>query len=123
MKNIQEKLKINSSIKVEIHSNNFIVKNENDSEEFSFDTEEEVIFHLDSLSNSYKEEKVKRQIELQNKIQSAGYNIVNCCDCGSIVLHECNEEDLIDYPYCDKIVAKHDCPDYLYEGLELNYSK
>lgn len=49
-----------------------------------------------------------------------GFNIVNCENCGSILLHECNEEDNIDCPYCDKLMSKSDCPDFLYDGLELS---
>ncbi len=67
-----------------------------------------------------KEEKILEQIELQNKIQSAGFNIVNCGNCGSVVLHECNDEDSIDCPYCDETMSKSDCPDFLYDGLELS---
>jgi hypothetical protein len=67
-----------------------------------------------------KEQKILKQIELQEKIQQVGFNIVNCGNCGSIVLHECNEEDNIDCPYCDEILDKSDCPDFLYKGLELS---
>lgn len=64
-----------------------------------------------------KSERFQEQIDLQTKIQSCGYNIVNCGNCGSIVLHEINEIDTIECPYCDRLMAKSDCPDYLYEGL------
>jgi len=67
------------------------------------------------------QQKVLEQIELQEKIQSAGFNIVNCGHCGSVILHECNDEHDIDCPYCDRVMAKSDCPDFLYNGLELNY--
>jgi ribosomal protein S27E len=67
-----------------------------------------------------KKQKILKQIELQEKIQQAGFNIVNCGNCGSVVLHECNEEDDIDCLYCDEILAKSDCPDFLYTGLELS---
>lgn len=67
-----------------------------------------------------KEEKVKEQINLQSQIQNAGFNIINCGHCGSVVLHELNEEESIDCPYCDTVLDLSDCPDFLYEGLELS---
>lgn len=67
-----------------------------------------------------KQQKIEQQIELQHKIQSVGYNIVNCGNCGSIILHECDDKDDIDCPYCGRIMAKSDCSDFLYTGLELS---
>lgn len=67
-----------------------------------------------------REQKILEQVELQNKIQSAGFNIVNCGHCGSVLLHECNDGDDIDCPYCDRVMEKSDCPDFLYEGIELS---
>ena len=60
------------------------------------------------------------QIKLQNKIQSLGINLVNCGNCGSIFFHECNEEENVVCPFCYTEMAKSDCPDYFYEGLELS---
>jgi hypothetical protein len=31
---------------------------------------------------------VERQIELQEKIQNAGFNIVECGNCGTVLLHK-----------------------------------
>lgn len=67
-----------------------------------------------------KEQKILEQISIQHKIQSSGFNIVNCGNCDSIVLHECDSLDFIDCPYCDRSISKSDCPDYLYTGLELS---
>jgi len=66
------------------------------------------------------QQKVLEQIKLQEKIQSVGFNIVNCGNCGSVILHECNDENDIECPYCDTVMDKSDCPDFLYTGLELN---
>ena len=67
-----------------------------------------------------KRDKVIKQIRLQEQIQSCGFNIVECGNCGSTVLHELDDKDNIDCPYCDTEMAKSDCPDYLYEGIENN---
>lgn len=65
-------------------------------------------------------DKVVKQIDLMEDIrQKANINIVNCGNCGSIVLHVRNEDD-IDCPYCDRVMAQSDCPDYLYVGIENN---
>ena len=60
------------------------------------------------------------QIKLQNKIQSLGINLVNCGNCGSIFFHECDDNDTVKCPFCYTKMAKSDCPDYFYEGLELS---
>jgi ribosomal protein S27E len=65
-------------------------------------------------------DKIIKQIEIQEAIQSAGFNIVECGNCGSVVLHKINKKNNIDCPYCDEIMAKSDCPDFLYSGLENN---
>lgn len=67
-----------------------------------------------------KRQKIEQQIELQEKIQSAGFNVVECCSCGSVILHECNDDEEIDCYACDIIMSKSDCPDLFYTGLELS---
>ena len=63
---------------------------------------------------------ITKQIEFQNKIQSLGINLVSCGSCGSIFFHECNEEENVECPFCYTDMAKSDCPDYFYDGLELS---
>ena len=63
---------------------------------------------------------ITKQIEFQNKIQSLGINLVSCGSCGSIFFHECNEEENVECPFCYTDMAKSDCPDYFYNGLELS---
>lgn len=60
----------------------------------------------------------EHQIELQSKIQSAGFNLVTCGNCGTILIHEVGDEH-IDC-FCGQRMALSDCPDYWYEGLELS---
>jgi hypothetical protein len=60
----------------------------------------------------------ERQIELQGKIQSAGFNIVTCGNCGSILLHEL-EDEKIDC-FCGNTMDLHDCPDLWHKGAELS---
>jgi hypothetical protein len=65
-----------------------------------------------------KQQIVLRQIELQEKIQSAGFNIVECGNCGTVLLHECGDEK-IDC-FCGETMALSDCPDLYYSGMENN---
>jgi hypothetical protein len=65
-----------------------------------------------------KREIVLRQIELQEKIQSAGFNIVECGNCGCVLLHECGDEQ-IDC-FCGETMALSDCAELFYSGMETN---
>ena len=67
-----------------------------------------------------KRDLIAKQIEFQNKIQSLGINLVSCGSCGSIFFHECNEEENVECPFCYTDMAKSDCLDYFYDGLELS---
>jgi predicted RNA-binding Zn-ribbon protein involved in translation (DUF1610 family) len=67
-------------------------------------------------------QKVLEQIALQEEIQSvAGINIVNCGNCGEILLHRTTNiqdtEDII-CPYCNFESEPCDFPDFLYSGME-----
>jgi ribosomal protein S27E len=65
-------------------------------------------------------EKILHQIILQEKMQSlANVNLVTCGNCGSILLHETNEEQ-IDCFACGNMISQSDCPDYWYKGIENN---
>ncbi len=61
---------------------------------------------------------VIKQIELQEKIQSVGFNIVECGYCGTVLLHEVGDEE-IDC-FCGETIALSDCPDLYYSGMENN---
>jgi hypothetical protein len=72
-------------------------------------------------------EKMLEQIDLVEELQSvAGINIVNCGNCGSVLLHRLTplamDTPLEDYditcPYCDFQSEPCDFPDFLYEGME-----
>ena len=77
-------------------------------------------------------EKVLEQIALQEEIQRvAGINIVNCGNCGEILLHRIVpmvtmvmgtpiEEYDIQCPYCDFQSEPCDFPDFLYSGMEFS---
>lgn len=65
-----------------------------------------------------KRQVVERQIELQEKIQSTGFNIVECGNCGTVLLHELGEESLD--CFCGHTMALSDCPDLYYSGMESN---
>jgi len=67
-----------------------------------------------------KKELALQQIELQEKIQRlANINIVTCGHCGSVLLHERNDE-LITCACCKHELDQSDCPDLWYNGLENN---
>ena len=63
-----------------------------------------------------KREIAEEQIELQFQIQSAGFNIVTCGNCGSILLHETKAESI--ECFCGSDMDLSDCPDYWYEGCQ-----
>lgn len=63
----------------------------------------------------------KQQIELQKKIQDlANVNIVTCGNCGQIILHEINEDDIECFE-CNEVLEKSDCPDLWYKGAEESF--
>ena len=63
-----------------------------------------------------------KQIELQERIQASGINVVNCGNCGSVMFHEISDESDIQCIDCDMLMAQCDCPDFWYKGMEHNYS-
>ena len=69
-----------------------------------------------------KRQVAEKQIELQERIQASGINVVSCGNCGSIMFHEISDESDIQCIDCDMLMAKCDCPDLWYKGLEGNYS-
>lgn len=67
------------------------------------------------------------QLELLEEIQSKGFNIVNCGNCGSTLLHKCSTISLEDYKdgdydikccYCGFQSEPCDFPDFHYQELE-----
>lgn len=65
-----------------------------------------------------KRQIVENQIHLQEKIQSAGFNIVECGNCGTALLHECGDESI--ECFCGEEMSLSDCPDLYYSGMETN---
>ena len=67
-----------------------------------------------------KRELAEKQIELQNRVIAlANINIVTCGHCGSVLLHERNDE-LIECACCKHELDQSDCPDLWYEGCQNN---
>jgi hypothetical protein len=60
---------------------------------------------------------VLQQIDLQEKIQEVGFNIVECGNCGTVLLHEIGKEKI--ECFCGTM-ALSDCPDLYYNGIENN---
>ena len=66
-----------------------------------------------------KQEKVLEQIALMEVIRDkANINIVACGNCGDILLHKLEDEE-IECPHCDFKSDPCDFPDYLYVGMEI----
>ena len=66
-----------------------------------------------------KKQIAENQIRIQEKIQSAGFNIVTCGNCGSILLHEVGDETI--ECFCGREMDLSDCPDLWYSGCEESY--
>jgi hypothetical protein len=67
-----------------------------------------------------KRQLAEKQIELQNRVIAlASINIVTCGHCGSVLLHELNDE-LIECACCKHELDQSDCPDLWYEGCQNN---
>ena len=64
-----------------------------------------------------KREIAINQIDLQEKIQKIGINLVICGNCGTVLLHETKNETI--ECFCG-IMEVCDCPDYWYRGIENN---
>ena len=64
-----------------------------------------------------KKEIVERQIELQEQMQRAGLNVVECGNCGTVLLHETGDEDIDCFCGTRNL---SDCPDLYYSGIENN---
>jgi hypothetical protein len=60
---------------------------------------------------------VERQIELQHKLQSMELNIITCCNCDSVLIHEKVDETI--QCFCGEIHV-NDCSDLYYTGMEEN---
>ena len=63
---------------------------------------------------------VIEQIELQERIVAIGLNIVTCGNCGTIILHELSDENILCFG-CNRNMSLCDCPDLYYSGMENNY--
>ena len=55
---------------------------------------------------------------IQGEIQSAGFNLVTCGNCGSILLHEIEDETI--ECLCGHDMDLSDCPDLWYKGCQNN---
>ena len=75
---------------------------------------------MDKNINEMKNKRniILHQIELQERIQKIGFNIVTCGNCGEILLHETKDETI--NCFCGQTMALSDCTDYWYNGMENN---
>ncbi len=66
----------------------------------------------------------KQQLEVIEQMQSEGFNVCTCGNCGGVILYneEMKKADTVDCPHCKETMAYSDNPDYYYEGCpETNY--
>lgn len=61
---------------------------------------------------------VTKQIKLQEKLQSAGFNIVSCGNCETVLIHELGKEKI--NCFCGHKMFLSNCPDLYYTGMENN---
>lgn len=67
-----------------------------------------------------QQQKILNQIALQNQmVLDAKVNLVTCGSCGSVMLHEINQEE-IECAFCDFKSEPCNFPDYFYNGFEFN---
>lgn len=70
-----------------------------------------------SENKTFNNKLVKNQIELMNNIrQLASTNLVNCGNCGCVLLHDIKDEE-ISCPYCEHKSDPCDFPDFIYDGM------
>lgn len=56
---------------------------------------------------------VLKQIALQKEMQQAGFNIVDCGNCGNLNIHKTGEEQIVCWD-CKTEMNLSDCPDHWY---------
>lgn len=64
------------------------------------------------------QEVVLNQIHLQHELQKVGFNIVECGNCGSVLIHKTVDKTI--QCFCGKEMNLSDCPDLYYSGMENN---
>ena len=64
-----------------------------------------------------KKQRLREQTHMQQIMQGAGLNLVDCGNCGSTFLHDYIEDD-ITCPFCEYTSEPCDFPDHFYEGFE-----
>jgi len=65
--------------------------------------------------------KNKTQYQLIKEIQSAGYNIVNCGNCGRLLFHVMTAESIF-CGDCGQSLEPSDCPDFIHEEIQERFT-
>ena len=68
-----------------------------------------------------KRELAEKQIELQERIQSSGFNVVTCGNCGDIMFHEITDNFYAECLCGFESNEPSDFPDFWCIGQENNY--
>lgn len=70
---------------------------------------------MTDIKELQKEKALKTQTKLLLQIQSKGFNIVNCGQCGDVFIHRANLVR-ITCPYCRLTSEPCDFPDFFYQN-------
>tara|TARA_B100002019_G_scaffold135160_1_gene116434 strand:- start:247 stop:486 length:240 start_codon:yes stop_codon:yes gene_type:complete len=66
-----------------------------------------------------KRELLAKQTDLVHQMNEAGVHLVDCGNCGSVMIHELSDEPQdITCPFCGFTSECCDFPDHFYEGFE-----
>tara|TARA_R110000822_G_scaffold5266_6_gene22598 strand:+ start:642 stop:854 length:213 start_codon:yes stop_codon:yes gene_type:complete len=59
-----------------------------------------------------------QQIELQEKMQNKGLNLVTCCNCDAVIIHTRKQVEMqVECYSCKKEININECQDYFYDGM------
>ena len=70
-----------------------------------------------------KREFAIEQIELQERIQASGINVVTCGDCGDVMFYEMTDNFYVECSCGFDSNEPSDFPDFWYRGQENNYEE
>jgi hypothetical protein len=67
----------------------------------------------DNTMNKIRKRIIKKQVELQQQLQKAGFNIVSCGDCGQTLIHKIGKHTIRCVCNLEKVDLSN-CPDVWY---------
>lgn len=64
----------------------------------------------------------EKQIQLQERMQENGMNLVTCGNCGTVIIHDLKSDD-VECHECNGTYDSSDCPDIFYVGMQIPEEK